>query len=162
MKYLLLVFLALVGCVQIPSPPQRSQLEIRELQTREYKAKDLKQVMKAVIGALQDDGFIVRNADKELGFINASRELDVMDQNSAFWAKFFEGQNARYQKTSIIEASANVSEYGREVKVRIVFQAKIIDNFGVPIDSRTVDDPTTYRDFFMKVDKSVFIERQGL
>ena len=162
MKYVLLILISFVGCIQVPPKPQRSQLEIRELQTREYTAKDLKQVMKAVIGALQDEGFIIRNADKELGFINASRELDVMDQNSAFWAQLLEGQNARYQKTSIMEASANVSDFGKEVKVRIVFQAKIIDNFGMPVDSRTVDDPTIYQSFFMKVDKSVFFERQRL
>jgi len=162
MKYLVLFLLAFVGCIQVPPRPQRSQLEIRELQTREYTAKDLKQVMKAVIGALQDEGFIIRNADKELGFINASRELDVMDKDTAFWAQVFQGENARYQKTSIMEASANVSEFGKEVKVRIVFQAKIIDNFGMPVDSQTVDDATIYRDFFMKVDKSVFYERQRL
>ena len=162
MKYLALIILCLVGCIQVPQKPLRSQLEIRELQTREYTSKDLKQVMKAVIGALQDDGFIIRNADKELGFINASRELDVMDPNSAMWAQIFEGQNARYQKTSIMEASANVSEFGKEVKVRIVFQAKIIDNFGMPIDSKTVEDPRIYQDFFSKVDKSIFFERQRL
>lgn len=162
MKFLVLVLITLVSCIQVPQKPLRSQLEVRELQTREYTAKDLKQVMKAVIGALQDDGFIIRNADKELGFINASRELDVMNPNTAMWAQIFEGQNARYQKTSIMEASANVSEFGKDVRVRIVFQAKIMDNFGVPVDSKTVDDPVIYRDFFMKVDKSVFFERQRL
>ncbi len=162
MKYLALIVLAFSSCIQVPQKPARSQLEIRELQTREYTAKDLKQVMKAVIGALQDDGYIIRNADKELGFINASRELDVMDPNSALWAQIFEGQNARFQKTSIMEASANISDFGKDVRVRIVFQAKIIDNFGMPIDSKTVDDPMVYRDFFSKVDKSVFFERQRL
>lgn len=162
MKYLPLLLVALAGCFQVPPKPQRSQLEIRQLQTREYSAKDVKQIMKAVIGALQDDGFIIRNADKDLGFINASRELDVTDRNTAFWAQLLEGHNARYQKTSVMEASANVSEFGKEVKVRIVFQAKVIDNVGMPIDSRTVDDPSVYQSFFMKVDKSVFFENQRL
>jgi hypothetical protein len=160
--YSLIIVISLFGCNLPPPIPPKTQLQIRELQTREYPSKDLKQVMKAVIGALQDDGFLIRNADKELGFINALREYDVMDPNSAFVAQLFEGSRARYEKTSIIEASANVSDFGRNVRVRIVFQVKIIDNFGMPIDSRTVEDAKMYQDFFVKVDKSVFIERQGL
>jgi hypothetical protein len=162
MKIVLFLIIFLVGCIPPPPLPPKTQLQIRELQTREYAAKDIKQVMKAVIGALQDDNFIIKNADKELGFINASKEVDVMDQNQAFWAQVFGGETARYQKIRIVDASANVSEFGRDVRVRIVFQTKINDNFGNAIDCKTVDDPNVYRDFFFKVDKSVFIERQGL
>jgi len=150
------------ACVQTPRLPPKTQLQMRELQSRTYEGKDVKLVMRAVIGALQDDGFLIRNADKELGFINALKEVDVSDADQAFWLRIFVGPDATYEKNSIVEASANVAEFGREVRVRVVFQAKVLNNFGNPVRSDTVGDPVFYRDFFSRVDKSLFIERQGL
>lgn len=161
-RLLLLIAFSIVGCYQPPALPPKTQLQIRELQTRTYTARDQKQVMKAVINALQDDGFIIRNADKELGFINASKEMDISDPSLAFWFQLFAGPDAAYRKNSLIEASANVSEFGPETKVRIVFQGKILDNFGRPVETKTIEDLSVYRDFFSKVDKSLFFERQGL
>ena len=160
--YQCLVLLTFVGCIAQPKAPPQTQLQIREFQTREYTGKSMKPVMKAVIGALQDDGFIIRNADKELGFISASKEVDVSDSNQVFWSQLLGGENARYQKSSLMEASANISEFGKEIKVRVVFQVKISDNFGSPIETKTVTEPVFYRDFFSKVDKSIFFEAQGL
>ena len=152
----------LCGCFQAPRLPQRTQLELRELQSRSYEGKDLKLVMKAVIGALQDEGFLIRNADKDLGFINASKEVDISDPNEEFWARLLAGAQAAYTKNSLVEASANVSEFGSETRVRVVFQTKVLNNFGNTMRSETVDDPSFYQSFFSKVDKSLFIERQGL
>ena len=150
------------GCTPTHIEPQKTQLEIREMQTRTYTSKDLKLVMKAVINALQDEGYIIKGADKELGFITASKEIDVQNSSEVFWAQFFQGAAARYSKNSLVEASANISEFGKETKVRMVFQIKIIDNFGAPVDARLLEDYKTYQDFFTKVDKSIFIERERL
>lgn len=58
-------FLLLAGCaIQQPAPPQKTQLEIREFQTRSYETKDIKMVMKSLLNVLQDDGFIVKNASQ--------------------------------------------------------------------------------------------------
>lgn len=118
--------------------------------------------MKAVINALQDDGFIIKAADKELGFITASKEVDVQDSSEVFWSQLLQGAQGRYRKNSIVEASSNISEFGKETKVRIVFQVKVIDNFGAPVDAKQIEDPVLYQEFFTKVDKSVFIERERL
>ena len=40
----------------------------------------------------------------------------------------FIGTDARYKKNNIIESSANISEFGDQTRVRINFQAKVIDN----------------------------------
>ena len=119
-------------------------------------------IMKAVINTLQDDGFMIRNADKELGFISATKEVDVTDQAEVVIGSIFAGSEARYKKSSTIESSVNITEFGRETKVRAVFQTKMIDNFGAPIGVSTIEDPTYYQDFFFKVDKGVFIEKQGM
>jgi hypothetical protein len=161
-QLLLLSLLLFAGCYQPPRLPPKTQLQIRELQTRNYTARDQKQVMKAVIAALQDDGFIIRNADRELGFINASKEFDSSDPRFQLWYQLFSGPDMVYQKNTIVEASANVSEFGPEVRVRIVFQIKVMDNFGRPMETRTVEDGLYYQEFFSKVDKSLFFEKSGI
>jgi hypothetical protein len=111
---------------------------------------------------LQDEGFIIRNADKDLGFINASKEFDSSDPQFRFWYQLFSGPDVVYQKNTVVESSANVSEFGSEVRVRVVFQIKVMDKFGRPMETRTVEDGLYYQEFFSKVDKSLFFERQGL
>jgi hypothetical protein len=163
--YQAILFLTLMtsGCIQSPPPlPPRTQLQIRAFQTRSYPNHDTKAVMKAVINTLMDDGFLVRNADKDLGFINANKEVNQGDRFDRFWAVMAQGENARYRVNSVTEASVNVSEFGAETKVRVVFQIKVIDNFGVPMDTRTIDDLAVYQEFFSKVDKSLFIDREKL
>lgn len=160
--FLTLTFLFLPGCINSSIEVPKTQLQIREFQTRVYPTTNTKSVMKALINALQDDDFIIRNADKELGFISASKELDVQDSTEAFLATLFNGPEARYKKNSIVEASINVSEFGPQTKVRVLFQVKTVDNFGGPVHSAAVSGEKFYQDFFAKVDKSIFLEREGL
>ena len=163
-QIVLLAALALpfTACIQQPPVPQKTQLEMREIQTRSYQSKDLKMVMKAVLNTLQDEGFIIRNADKELGFISASKELDIEDRTEVIFSTIFGGDHPRFKKSSIVEASANVSEFGRDTKVRVIFQTKTMDNFGAPLGAQQISDPFFYQDFFSKVDKSLYIERERL
>lgn len=157
-----LLVLGATACAPKVVVPPKTQLEIREFQSRTYNDRDTKLVMKAVINAMQDEGFIIKSADKELGFISASKEVDIEDKTSAFFLQLLAGSNARYSKNSVVEASANVSEFGKETRIRLVFQAKVVDNFGNPISANVVEDPAFYQDFFSKMDKSLFIEREKI
>ncbi len=157
------------------APKQQTQLETREFQTRVFDTNDTKLIMKALLNVLQDDGFIVKNAVTDLGLLSASKEIDIQQQKqsgSDFWNNLFtamanSGSNKShnneqtYQKLKIVEVSVNVSEFGLKSKVRANFQAKILDNKGNTVEVKTVDDPKFYQDFFMKVDKGVFIQKQG-
>ena len=107
------------GVTEIP----KTQLEIREYQTREYDTKDVKMVMKSLLNVLQDDGFIVKNANVELGLISATKEINVENKAEAVFLSLLGGQNASWKKNSIIECSGNVSEHGNVTRVRINFQA---------------------------------------
>jgi hypothetical protein len=166
---LFLSFLAmasLLGCASKPPTPPKTQLEIRQLQSRNYSKPPggMLRVMKALINTLQDEGYIVKNADKDLGFITATRELDVENSTEAFFA--YLGANsanpARFRKNSVTEASINISEFGEEVRVRAVFQIKILDNLGGTVSVHRIEDGNSYQEFFAKVDKGIFIERQAL
>lgn len=156
-----------VGCAPaVPPVPAKTQLEIRQMQTREYSSPKggLRSVMKAVLNTLQDRGFMIKNADKELGFITAQKESDVEGQWSSIIAHLgaSNGQPARFRKSSLIECSANISEFGKDIRVRITFQTKTLDNLGGTMAVSQIEEPQYYQEFFSTVDKSVFIERQGL
>ncbi len=167
------------------TPPPKTQLQIREYQTREFDTNDVKLVMKAMLNVLQDDGFVVKNAVMDLGLITATKEIDLGGSSAGtgssasddYWGRIFEtvfkGSNnrnrsstnnnppPRYSKFKQVEASINVSELGRRCKVRANFQAKVLDNQGQPMDVYVIDDQKFYQEFFAKVDQGIFIQKQG-
>ncbi|MCX8054480.1 MAG: hypothetical protein N3A67_02290 [Ignavibacteria bacterium] len=173
--FLLLFMLALSSCTVISTSRQETQMtqtQIREFQTRFIDTNDVKLVMKSVLNVLQDDGYIVKNAVVDLGLVTASKEIDLSNprrQKDDFWEQFFlslsntnANQREVYKKIRQIEVSVNVSEFGRQTKVRANFQARELDNNGNVIKVYSVDDAKFYQDFFAKVDKGVFLQKQGL
>ena len=125
-----LVFLAVVlsGCVT-PAPPDvtgaGSQLETREIQTREYDTLDKAMTLRSVISTLQDLGFVVDNADLELGTVTATR----MDKYT-------------------MRMTVTVREKGaKRISVRV----------NARIGEENITDPDTYQDFFVALDKAMFL-----
>lgn len=124
--FLLTAFLA--GCVT-PAPPDvtgtGSQLAVREIQTRVYDTLDKAMTMRSVIATLQDLGFVIDNADVDLGTITATRltkytmrmTVTVQDKGS---------------KQISVRANARIGE-------------------------ENVTDPNTYQDFFVALDKAMFL-----
>lgn len=179
-----------VGCTIVNYPnqtkqtAQKSQLESRQIQEREVDTNDMKLVMKAVLNTLQDDGFSVKNAVVDLGLLIATKEITLSstpsrNTNDTFWDNIFREtitrrggkytapastpqEAVRTQNVKQIEATVNCSEYGKRTKVRASFQARILDQRGELMETYPIDDPKFYQDFFMKVDKGVFIQKQKL
>jgi hypothetical protein len=150
----------LSGC-QKPKP-KLTQLQLREIQTRQYEIDDTKRAIKSLLNVLQDDEFIIKQADLELGFINAVKELDVEDKGDRAWAKFWHGSDAEWDKHCIIDCSANVTKYGKGMRVRVNFQRKVLDNKGHATSIIHIEDPVFYQEFFSKVDKGIFIEKEQI
>lgn len=172
------------GCTPaVPPPPPMTQLQIRELQTREYETKDEKMVMKALLNVLQDEGFIVKNAVVDLGLITGTKELEVerygsSSPGSMFGGSIFNDRRSRrnrgfdwsiladlgnervYSKNSVIEVSANVSGFGNITRIRVNFQKKVIDNTGATLDVFQITEPSFYQEFFYRVDKGIFIQKE--
>ncbi len=160
----ILVLLAVsvaAACATTGTPPQ-SQLQIREFQTRSYETTDTKMVMKAVLNTLQDEGYIVKNAVPDLGLLTATKEIDVEDKATAVLLSVLSKGKATWPKNSIIEATANVSEFGTQTRVRLNFQVKTYDNKGAVREIRQIEDGNFYQDFFSKVDKGIFIQKENL
>lgn len=151
-----------LGCVPAATIPPKTQLEVREFQTRNYETNDSKMVMKSLLNVLQDDGYIVKNANVELGLLSASKEVDVESKGEAFILTLLAGQAARWKKNSIIDCSCNVGEFGKLTRVRVNFQLKVMDNKGAVIKVETIEDAKFYQEFFAKVDKGIYIGKQRL
>lgn len=139
-----------------------TQLQIRQMQTRTYPISDPKRALKAVLNVLQDEAYIPRQADLDLGFIHAVKEVDVTKGDQKFWAKFWHGRDARWRKNSILDCAANVTEVKEGMRLRVNFQVKILNNKGEVITVKAIEDPAFYQAFLQKVDKGVFLEKQGL
>lgn len=152
-----------VGCApQQPIAPPKTQLEIREFQTRSWPVRDTKMVMKAMLNVLQDDGFIVKNAVLDLGLLTATKEMDVQNSNEVFWNRMFMGDRALWRKNSTVDASANITEAGQETRVRVNFSVKVFNNRGGVVEVKQIEDPYYYQEFFAKVDKGIFLQKEKL
>ena len=146
------------GKVEEEGPP-KSQLQIRELQTRMYDTPDTKMVLKTMLSVLQDDGFIVKEANVELGLLSATKDVSVESKGAAFWGTFFD---VAWEKNAIVEATANVSEFGKQTWVRVNFQQKVHDSAGRVAKVSQIYDPLFYQEFFTKVDKGLFIQKETI
>jgi hypothetical protein len=163
MKKALLIFLPLVlvfSACMTPPPPKKTQLEIREIQTRSYDTKDAKMVMKAVMHTLQDDNYIVKQANVDLGLLTAQKEVDLGNSLSPIFR--YGRSEPRFPNNAITEASANISQFGDKTRVRINFQRKVLDNKGITMEVEQIDNPSFYQTFFSKVDKAVFLGTENL
>ncbi len=166
MKYLYFALLVVMGmsisCATTNIDPEKTQLQIREFQTRTYDVDSELMVLKAVANVLQDEGYIITNAEADLGLLTAQKEASIEDGTEKFFSILFFGANARYKKNSIIECTANVSQFGKQVKVRINFQLKAYNNKGELIELGQIDNAEFYQNFFAKVDKGIFIQKENI
>ena len=102
-----------------------TQLEIRQIQTREYETLDKSMTMRSVVATLQDLGFTIDQADTGLGIVTATR-LD------------------KYTMRMTVTV---VEKGGKRIAVRA----------NARIDENSVRKAETYQDFFVALDKAMFL-----
>jgi hypothetical protein len=189
----LFFFIVLLGAAtscmhqEPPGPkPEKTQLEIREFQTRTFEVQDSHLVMKSVLNVLQDDGFMVKSAASDLGFLAATKELGLyvppdprermaeidfgifrMSNRKRFGLKSRSpfkrsSQEIRRPSHEMIEATVNVTEFGEKVRVRASFQPKVFDTKESVLGVKPIADEVFYQEFFAKVDKGIFIQQQHI
>ena len=141
----------------------QTQLQKRQYQTRKYDNIKKPALMKAMLNVLQDEGYIVNNANPILGFISGSKEFSTNDKTINFEKEFGTKKSFFSGGTvAVIEATANVSEYGKEVRVRINFKRKLLNTYGNAQKIEEVTDEKFYQNFFSRVDKAIFIQNQNI
>lgn len=156
----LLIFVV-VGCATPVPITQQTQLQMREYQTRIYETGDTKLIMKALLNNFQDRGYAVKNAVMDLGLIAAEKQVFIENPGEVFAATFWCGGAARWKVNWVNEATANVSLIGTSSSnIRVNMVGKIMDNRGVPMYINNDVGKEVYRDFFVTLDKSLFIQSE--
>ncbi len=102
-----------------------TQLQIRQIQTREYDTLDKQMTMRSVIATLQDLGFTIDQAHLDLGTVTATRL-------HAYTMRMTVTVVDKGDKRISVRANARFGESG-------------------------VQDAATYQDFFMVLDKAMFL-----
>jgi len=123
-----LIMLSLVGGCATQGPDvtgASSQLQTRQIQTRQYETLDKKMTMRSVIATLQDLGFVIDDADPNLGTVTATR----------------------LHKYPMRMTVVVVNKGEKQVSVRA----------NARIDEKSVADARTYQDFFVALDKAMFL-----
>ena len=126
-----LVVLILAGCASttpVDISSASTQLEMRQIQTRQYDTLDKALTMRSVIATLQDLGFTIDQADAELGTVTATRFHEYT-----------------------MRMTVTVVRRGEE-RVSVRANARIGEN--------AVTDAATYQDFFVALDKAMFLTLQ--
>jgi hypothetical protein len=142
-----------------------AQLEKREYQTRAYATADKALVMKAILNTLQDEGYIVYNANHLLGFIYGSKDFDTSDPNIDISKEFGLSKsrlNLNGIKVATIDASVNVTPYGDSMRVRVNFKRKLLNTYGNAQFIDDVSEEEFYTDFYKKVDQALFLLKQKI
>ncbi len=106
-----------------------SQMKIRSFQTRTFDFSDQNKVLRGVLAALQDLGFIIERANGPLGLVTA-------------------GKFAGGGLTGFVELTVTVRKKGEqrtEVRVNALFNTK------------PIEDPKIYQNFFAAVQRSLFL-----
>ncbi len=136
-KSLMIICLAflLQACVGGPQKPPKellalneAQMKIRSFQTRAFDLKDQDKVLRGVVAALQDLGFIIERANGPMGLVTA--------------AKFGPNGQGFVEVTVVVRAKGKEQT---EVRVNALFNTK------------SVEDPKVYQNFFIAVERSLFI-----
>jgi len=168
--------LSLGACASVPDSagvrvPQ-SPLELRQAQSRTFETADPRLVLKAALNVLQDQGFVIRHADADLGIVTAVMEWRSRKPNRGLrvlkWVAVVPTYGASLlvptgrTEFSAIEANVNVTPEPSGTRVRISLVSRVTGKNGEVVSVSPVDDPLAYQRLLAGLDKAVFLEKEGL
>ena len=144
--------------------PELTQLQMRELQTREWDITDKEKILSVSVAVLSDDGYVIQNANTDLGLLSASKELyerEVDDSGSAFLKGALGGNYSAETSSRTIEVNITVVPFGEQTRVRMVARLSEVST-STGVTKKIITDAEFYQNFFTKIEKGLFIEREGL
>ena len=155
------VALGAVGCASSGGFPGRTQLEMREFQTRTFETAEPKLVLRAAINTVLDDGFLIDSADAELGLLTATQKRSTRSFLGNATMLMTYGLLKPW-RLSVLEATIKVDEFGGGSRVRVSF--RLVEEGLARSDAKAspVVDPAFHQAFFSRLDKSVFLLKEKL
>jgi hypothetical protein len=168
--------LLLGGCATVqesafPRDPL-TPLEMRQAQSRTFEAADPRLVLKAALNVLQDEGYTIREANAELGLVTGVMEWRSRQPSQGLkvlkWVAVLPTYGASLllptgkTEFSALEANVNVTPEAAGTRVRISLVSKVTDKDGGVRSVRPIDDPLAYQALLARLDKAVYLQREGL
>lgn len=169
-----LMMLVLWGCAtKIPRnaldlPPEL--LVNRQMQTRVFDTVNVKTMLSAAAGVMQDLGFVIEETELSLGVLVGSKRRDATNSRQVSGAvvmALLTGVAMEVDKEQVIRLSMVMRELpgepgamaasGRST-VRVTMQRSVFNTAGKITTAEQINDPEIYRDFFEKLSQSVFLE----
>ena len=170
MMYKKILAILFVLCLALPVSAKRqseeiittmTQLQKRNFQTRTYSSNDKVLIMKALLNVFQDEGYMVYNVNSLLGFIYSVKDFDTTDPNVDISKEFgLTKSRLNYNgvKVATVESTANVTEYGDSVRVRVNFKRKLLNEYGNAQLVEDIEESSFYDEFYSKVDKALNLQ----
>lgn len=146
---LLGVLFLLGGCTS--TQPKLSQMQIREITTKELEG-DYKTVFKATMTILQDQNYIIDNADIDTGLISCEKAVEKETTTGDVLMILF--VDARHGASSKVNVSATFTEISKKVtRVRLNIQETVItkSSFGNNENSVFITDKGIYDSLFNQI-----------
>lgn len=178
--YIAILFsLLIASCGTIPKDTLKltqKSLELRQIQQKEYDDVTEKQALIASANVLQDIGFIIKESEGDLGLLVAEKDRDATDNVQV-------GLFIMHSILNILAASQGVQtsepmaidkdqkirvslitriRKNNSILVRASFQRIIKNTNNVITKMEHIKDKQVYQDFFTKLDKSIFLAKQGI
>lgn len=143
------VLLLLEGCTN--TQPKLSQMQIREITTKELEG-DYKTVFKATMTILQDQNYIIDNADIETGLISCEKAVEKETTTGDVLMILF--VDARHGASSKVNISATFTELSKTTtRVRLNIQETVVtkSSFGNDENSVFITDKGIYDSLFTQI-----------
>ena len=173
MKKILLLFLGsailLSSCVKVPKDlmrPSTESLKIRAAQSHTFNVTSDKHLLQASMSVLQDMGYTIKESSTEYGVLTAVKEASATSKGQVAAAIAYTilcGEQMPIDKTQYISVTMVIlgkSECG-QATARTTFQRLIVRTDNTRY-AQTITDENVYKDFYEKLDKSLFLEVNDL
>lgn len=157
-KILLALILVLGACA-----PNHKNLYLQDkdfaaregIETRFLEIKEEEAVLAAAAQALRDIRFTVDDTQQQLGILTGVRSFDNISRSpiiAIYLISKITGSKPRYKEDQNYYANIVTKKLDSGIKLRIVFAARMFDNYGEIMQTQKIWDEEFYKEFFAKLD----------
>ena len=143
-------------------------MALRQMQSRKYETDDLKKILDACVGLLQDNGFTLEEISPKLGTVLGSKAREAVEAGqvaAAVAVAVVFGIGIPIDVEQKMSASIVVSEAASDAKssiVRVNFSRLVWNDANAVSKAERLEQPEMYQEFFDKLSKSLFLEEQKI
>ena len=141
--FAILLTIMSAGC----ATTQLSALQRRTLESRDLEGK-YDDAFKATVQVLQDEGYIIKNADYKSGVIQGETGLK---KSKNYW---WDGLLVNFEITATLE------QFGENnVKERLSLIKKSKYSYGGEVPSKIIEDPEIFQRMYDNIQKEMFVRK---